>query len=194
MGRNRLVIGADRDPWERQPGESQKQYARFGFYRDLGRLRTLAQVHRLLVETGDSIKSDTLRQTAYEFRWKDRAEAWDIAQDAAAQEKLIKARLEMVDRHQKIAKGLLAKALEALRIIPVAEMTSADVVRYIKLATDIERIAIGEPQRTISVTGPTGGPVQTEDLTNLTKEERKRRLADIAAELARRIEPVVDDD
>jgi hypothetical protein len=186
MGIQRLDLATDRDPWERQPHESVKQYARFTCYRDLGRLRTLTQTHKILAATGDPLKYGTLRQTAYEFRWTTRAEPWDIFQDQADREQLIAERRDMIKRHRSVASALLTKAIQALQIIPVAEMEPADVVRYIKLATDIERIAIGEPQRTIAVTGPTGGPIQTEDLTNLTAEERRARLAEIAAELSRR--------
>lgn len=184
--RQRLDITTDRDPWDRQPKESTKQYARFTLYRDLGRTRTLAQVHKTLTESGDPVKYDSLRQTAYEFRWSTRSEAWDLEQDRADRDHLIEARRDMIKRHRSVAGALITKAVQALKLIPVAEMQPADVVRYIKLATDLERIAIGEPQRTVAITGPAGGPIQTEDLTTLTTEERRARLAEIAAELSRR--------
>lgn len=186
MGIQRITIADDRDPWDRQPHESVKQYARFAFYKDLGRLRTLTQVHKLLTDTGDTLKYGTIRQTAYEFRWTSRAEAWDLAQDQKDREQLIAERRDMVRRHRSVAGALLTKALKALQIIPFREMTAQDVVRFIKLATDLERAAIGEPERTVAVTGPAGGPIQTEDITDLTPDERRARLAEIAAEIARR--------
>jgi hypothetical protein len=188
MGIKRIDLTNDRDPWDRQQYESVKQYARFAFYRDLGRLRTLTQVHKVLTASGDTLKYGTLRQTAYEYRWTSRAEAWDLSQDQVDRERLIVERRDMIKRHRSVAGALLAKAINALNIIPVAEMEPADVVRYIKLATDLERIAIGEPQRTLAVTGPSGGPIQTEDITHLTREERRARLAEIADELVRRAE------
>jgi len=186
MGIQRLDLATDRDPWDRQPNESAKQYGRFTCYRDLGRIRTLTQVHKILTASGDTLKYGTLRQTAYEFRWTTRVETWDISQDQADREQLIAERRDMIKRHRSVASALLTKAIQALQIIPVAEMEPADVARYVKLATDIERIAIGEPQRSIALTGPTGGPIQTEDLTNLTAEERRSRLAEIVSELSRR--------
>jgi hypothetical protein len=186
MARDRLTLASDRDPWERQPRESPKQYARFEFYRDFGRLRTLTQVHKILTAAGDTLKHDSLRQIAYEYRWGDRAEAADLAQDQAERERLIIERRDMIKRHRNVATALLAKALTALQKIPIDAMAPADIVRYVKLATDIERTAIGEPQRIVAVTGPAGGPVQVEDISTLSPEERRTRLAEIAAELARR--------
>jgi hypothetical protein len=186
MTRNRLALADGRDPWEQQPHETVKQYARFSFYRDYGRLRTLTQLHKLLTETGDKIKYDTLRQLSYENRWTERSDCWDVAQESVDRERLIAEHRDMVRRHRSVAGALLSKAIQALNKITVAEMTPADVVRYIKLATDLERIAVGEPQRIVAVTGPSGGPIQTEDITQLTAEERRSRLAEIAAELGRR--------
>lgn len=192
----RVTLAVDRDPWDRQSGESLKQYARFTFYRDLGRLRTLAQVHKTLTASGDAIRYGTLRQISYEFRWGSRCESWDVYQDQEEREKLISDRRDMIRRHRSIASALLTKAISALKDMgDKPDMAPADIVRFVKLATDIERIAIGEPQRTFAVTGPSGGPVQTEDLTNLSREERRSRLAEISAELARRagMEPGEDE-
>lgn len=192
--RKRLTISEDTDPWEKQKNESTKQYGRFVFYRDIGRLRTINQVHKLLTETGDNIRPDSLRQAAWENRWSERAQAWDIAQDEADRERLILERRDMVRRHRSVASALMTQAGKALRAMKPEEMTARDIVAMFKLATDIERLALGEPQRTVAVSGPAGGPIQTEDVTKLTAIERRARLAEIAAELARRASDDTDDD
>lgn len=193
MAKPPIQLDPSKDPWERQPKESPTQHARFATYRDLGRLRSLRAAHRKLTESGVKLTYESLRQVSYEFQWTPRAEAWDRSYDQRDHEQLIEQRREMITRHQAVAKALLAKAMRALQIIPVKAMTPRDVAQYIKLATDIERIAIGEPQRTVAVTGPAGGPIQTEDLTNLTPEERRARLADVMAELERRAGAAVEE-
>jgi predicted RNA-binding protein len=90
----------------------------------------------------------------------------------------------MINRHQKIAGTLTMKALTALR--NMTELDPPDVIRFLKLATELEKQALGEPNQTIAVTGPSGGPIVTEDITALSTEERRVRLKDIASELARR--------
>lgn len=194
MVKKRIVLGVGRDPWDQQPLESDKQYSRFSFYRDIGRLRDTIRTHKMLTAAGDTIKWDSLRQTAYKYRWVERAQAFDAAQDDANRERMIIEREDMIRRHRSIANAIISKALKALKEIRIEDLTSADVARYIKLATDIERIAIGEPQTTIAITGPSGGPIQTEDITNLTPEERRTRLAEIAAELARRATDTDEDE
>jgi hypothetical protein len=194
MARKRLNISPDKDPWDRQPTETARQYGRFAFYRDIGALRTINHVHKLLTETGDHIKPDSLRQTAYEHRWAERAQAWDISQAAADRERLIVERRDMIKRHRSVASALLAQGVKALRSIKPEDMSPADVVRFLKLGTDIDAAALGQPQQTVAVTGPSGGPIQTEDVALLTPEERRVRLAEIAAELARRAGVDTDED
>ena len=67
-----------------------------------------------------------------------------------------------------------------------ADLEPVDIVRFLKLATDLEVRALGDPHQTIAVTGPAGGPIVTEDITGLTDEERRVRLREVASELARR--------
>lgn len=185
--RRPIVLDPERDSWDQQPRESSRQYQRFLHYRDLGRLRSLTKVHKTLTELGDKLTYGTLKAQSYLHRWNERAQAWDHHQDLLDHDRHIQARREMVDRHQKVASAILAKSMQALRDIKPNELDPADIVRWVKLATDLERQVLGEPSQTISVTGPAGGPIQTEDLSNLNPEERKIRLRELAIELAGRV-------
>lgn len=172
------------DPWDQQPRESSRQYVRFLRYRDLGRMRSLTTLNKALTESGDTLTYGTIRIQSCVYRWTERAQLYDLDQDAKDREQIVAARREMTLRHRKIAGALTTKALTALR--NVGSMDPADIIRFLKLATDLEIRALGEPNQTITVTGPAGGPIQTEDLTNLSDEQRRNRLRDIVAELARR--------
>jgi hypothetical protein len=188
MGTDPIIhLDPDRNPWERQNRESDKLYARFGVYRDLGDTRTLLPVLDILQATGDTkLRSlDALRKIAYSYRWTERAQAWDVHQASAERQRMVKLRQDMIDRHRKLALGLIGKAASAVQQLAIDEMSPADIVRFLALGTDLERKAIGEPER-VAISGPTGGPVQVEDLSRYTPAERQRRLAQIAAELARR--------
>ena len=175
------------DPWEQQPRETSRQYERFLRFRDIGRMRSLTTLNRVLTGIGDELTYGTIRIQSHLYRWNQRAQAWDRHQDELDREKIIKARRAMIDRHQRIAGVLTTKALGALRLIgEKTPLDPADIVRFVKLATDLEVRALGEPHQTIAVTGPAGGPIQTEDLSGLNDDERRRRLQDVVAELARR--------
>lgn len=185
----RKPIGLDpgRDPWDQQPRESSRQYERFLRFRDLGRMRSLTTVNKVLTGIGDELTYGTIRVQSHLYRWTERAQAWDRHQDELDRDRITQARRDMIDRHQKIAGALAKKALGALRVLREADIDPADVVRFLKLSTDLEVRALGEPDQTIAVTGPAGGPIVTDDITNLTDEERRVRLKELATELARRV-------
>ncbi len=189
-----ITLDATRDPWERQPGETPKQFGRLSVYLGLGRVRTLKMCVRALNAKGDPITHRTLQQVAWENRWTERAEAYDLDQDQIDRQQLLADRRDMIDRHRKVAGALLSKAISALGQIPPELLDASDVVRLVKLATDLERTSLALPKEHVALTNATGGPVQTEDLTSLSGEERRVRLAEIAAELARRAGTTGDDD
>lgn len=187
MGENDHVIFADdRHIWEQQPRESGKQYSRFKIHRDAGPLRTLIDTIKTITETDDPITYRSLVKLASKFRWNERVSAWDRHLESLEFERTRKLRTTMIDNHMVTANSLLHKALTALTTTKTEELNPKTIAIWIKLGTDIQMRALGEPTKTIGITGPTGGPIQTEDLTNLTDEERRTRLRDLAIEVAHR--------
>jgi hypothetical protein len=192
-----IHLGHDREPWDRQAGESNRQYSRFLVFRDLGRMRTLKQAVEMLHGIGDnSVQYRTLMQYAYEYRWTERAEAHDRQQDQAEAAKLRVLHAEMNARHRRLASGLMAKGVAALQALDVSAMTPMDIVRFLKYGADIETRALGQPTQVVQHQGPNGGPVQVDDMSHLSPQERAARLTAISAELARRAasSAVTDDD
>lgn len=192
-----IHLATDREPWDRQPGESNRQYSRFLVFRDLGRMRTLKQAVEMLHGIGDtSVAYRTLQQYAYEYRWTERSESWDFAQDRLEAARLLQQRREMHARHRKLASGLMAKAVTALTALQPGDMTPRDIVAFVKQGADIERSALGEPTVIAQHQGPGGGPIAVDDMSHLSPEDRSARLAAISAELARRAASaaVSDDD
>ena len=73
------------------------------------------------------------------------------------------------------------------------KLTPLDIVRMLRLAAQIEANALGMPGETVAVTGPAGGAVLIDDLSNLTPDERRARMGELAAELAGRAGTPLDD-
>lgn len=187
MSKPPIPLADDREPWDRQPGESNRQYSRYRVFMELGRTRTLKQTVEMLHGIGDEYVSyRTLMQYAYQYRWTERAESHDYAQDQLEAAKLLRLRQEMYARHRKIAGSLQAKAVAALKDLDPADLTALDIVRMIRYGTQIEATALGEPTQITQVSGPAGGPVLVDDMGRLTPEERNARRLALAAELARR--------
>lgn len=184
-----ITLSPDRDPWERQNGESARQYSRYTVFRDLGESRTLNDALEIINATSTTkLAKGSLHQLSFIYRWTERCESWDAKQAQAEQRRLISLRRDMIERHRRIATGLTGKAVAAMSKINLDKdaLAPVDIVRFITLAADLERKALGEPTERVAISGPTGGPVQVEDLSRLSAEQRKARLGQIAAELARR--------
>lgn len=182
-----IHLAVDREPWDRQAGESNRQYSRFRVFMELGRTRTLKQAVEMLHGVGDNgVSYRTLMQYAYEYRWTERAEAHDRAQDQLEAQRLLQLRTEMYSRHRRLASGLLGKAVTALQSLQPADLTPLDIVRFIKYGAEMEHRALGEPTQIHQHQGPAGGPVQVHDMSHLSPEDRAARLTQISAELARR--------
>jgi len=149
-------------------------------------MRSLTAVNKILTDLGDKLTYGTIRTQSFLYRWPERAQAWDRRQDELDRDRIVQARRDLIDRHLKIASALLTKAINALKTTKPEDLDPSDIVKWIKLASDIEIRALGEPTKTIAVTGPAGGPIQTEDLSALTPEERATRMRELASEFAAR--------
>lgn len=194
--RDPIRLSADRDPWEKQDGESDLMYSRFRTYLDLGRTRNLTAVREILTATGDKSSRMTgayLKSLAFSYLWTQRTGAYDRDQDRLDIERRIEQRRDMINRHLKTANDLTAMARRAMARITVDKMTPLDVVRFFKLAAQIESNALGLPGNTVAVTGAAGGPVLLDDLTSLTDDDRRARLAEVAREVAARAGTALDD-
>lgn len=183
-----INLNPDREPWEKQNAESPRMFSRFAAYRDLGDTRTLNAALEIINATSSKkITKGSLHQISCIYRWTERAESFDAAQSAAERQRLLMLRRDMTERHRRVAAGLTGKAVEALKLLKADHMETVDITRFLTVAADLERKALGEPTERVAITGATGnGPVQLEDMTRLSPEQRRLRLGQIAAELARR--------
>ena len=179
----------ERDPWDRQPKETPRQYGRFCAYLQMGRVRTLRATAKILKETGDQIAVRSLYQVSSVNRWAERAEAWDLSQDKATLEKLRLDRKDMIERHRRIASKLeraSLKALDRLESRHLDEISLGDVVKALKLATDLERVALGdEPAGQEAAQTSVGAPT-IERVSMMSPDERKARMRALTEEMAAR--------
>ena len=121
-------------PWERQPGETEKQFEAFAIYRDLGSERSVNEVCKRLS------KSRTLiSKWSSQNQWVSRATAYDNDLQRQAHRKARKQAADTKKRHVQIAMSLEKKALEALNLLKPEEMTARDIKETLRLAIEIER-------------------------------------------------------
>jgi hypothetical protein len=140
-------INTDREPWERQRGESAQAFEAFAKYRDYGTLRSIAKVAKLLGKS-----TGLLHRWSSRWQWVERAACWDDELDKKARQEQISSVKAMYRKHARIAEGMLGVAtseinamLEKVRQKAPLGLEHADLIRLIRVATALERISLGEP-------------------------------------------------
>lgn len=138
IGRKQLEYDPLIDPWERQPTESARNHGLFLMYRDLGRIRTVAQVAEM-----SSLTYGSMTRLARFNKWVERAGRWDAEQDRLQAIRLHDLREDMARRHAKIAGTMLTKALSRLESLNPKDISPHALILMIQTAAQIERAALG---------------------------------------------------
>jgi hypothetical protein len=129
--------------WERQKDESSKAYAAFCVYRDLGPERSLDKA------LSEANKKPTNRRHwsrwMEKYRWYERAQAYDDYIEKKMRKENEKKILDMSDRHARLAVVFQQKIAQRLQEIDPAELSPADMARWLDVATKLERLSRGEP-------------------------------------------------
>ena len=125
--------------WERQEGETNKQYEAFCIYRDLGVDRT----HKKVAD--ELQKSTTLMgRWASMNNWTERVKAYDDEQDRLNRIAQRKEIAEMRKKHARVASKMIDKALEALEALDALDVGASNISRLVEVATKVERISRGD--------------------------------------------------
>lgn len=179
--------------WEQQPGETAKRYGQFVTYRDLGRARTLPKAAELLQR-----HSVTVRKTSAEFRWLERAEAYDRHLDKMYEAMWLEERRKAAEADAKILGAAIGKVAQRLPSLNAQEMSASDVIRLMDVAMRHRRVLFGDPTDTVVVTDQPMSPLagRLAEFADLPADQRHARLAEMAAAVTRRVQAVEggDDD
>jgi hypothetical protein len=164
-------MSATTDPWEVQPGESPRAFEAFTLYRNMTpRHRSLATVCRELY--GDSAGNIRLvEKWSSEWRWRDRAAAWDRELDRRTREAQVQARKDMAERHAALAVEVQTKALDRLMSLTREELSAGDALKMLVEGLKIERLARGEPEPVKEEARDDAAPVDVAELV------RQREIA-----------------
>ncbi|MFF9478104.1 hypothetical protein [Streptomyces sp. NPDC014733] len=165
------------DPWERQ-SESVQAFEAFAVYRDLGPARSVTKVAREL-DKSRALVGRWSRQ----YAWVMRAAAYDREQDRLFVAEQAQARRDIARRHAKLAQAVQSKAIARLQTLDPRELSPGELLRYVQVAAEIERRAVGE--------APAVGAVEEQDqgadVASLSDEERRARMDQLRRELERRL-------
>lgn len=169
------------DSWERQDGESRQAFEAFAVYRDLGPARSVTKVAR---ELGRS--RTLLGRWSRQYAWVMRSVAYEREQDRLflAEQTQGQAQREIARRHAKLAQAVQSKAVARLQPLDPRELSPSELLRYIQVAAEIERRAVGEaPSAAVTAEAQEQGA----DVAALADEERRARMDQLRRELERRL-------
>lgn len=182
------VAAPDREPWERQPSESDPAWMGFVTYRDLGPGRTIAQAATIIRKTRN-LKANYNKQLEVWSRlngWVERAGEWDNEQDRVRREETLKAQRKagrlMVERHlqvsmtmQRLASIELARWVNKVQangdnpdMSRAPELTTQQLQQLLDYAVKLERLNRGEPEKIERM--------QVDGHDDLTEAEIERRI------------------
>ena len=140
----------NREIWEKHPWESDKSFAGFTAYRDLGLYRTLVSATERLGKTPSYVK--VMEAWSKKFRWRERVNAYDMHLDKAQRDAEVDELVAMRKRHIQLAvhlQGLgatelqkwLKKAKESKGSVTV---TPDQVLKLVEVGVKLERLNRGE--------------------------------------------------
>lgn len=190
---DRITLDPALDPWERQPGETPKRHARFLAFRDLGLTRTLAKASDQL-----ALSYSHVRALAAQYRWQDRAAAWDTHQQRQYTAEMEEERRRSARDDAKILRIMTGMVGQALPHVQqrAQDMTITEFTRFVETTMRLRRNLFGDPTDTVAITGPGGDPltVQLTEFQQMPAEQRRVRLAELAASVTRRVQALDGDD
>ena len=178
----------EREPWERQPGETLRAFAAFKLFRDLGRSRSIAEAARLL-----GIFYSVAQKWSSKREWKTRCAAWDAHRDQEDQNALAVERVEARKRRAEIARAeystgaaglILARKVMDGEPIEKGEAPSIPhAVQLIDSGFANERKELGEPDQTIRTESRTLnmsvelGAMDMDEVARILRESRGLDIA-----------------
>lgn len=165
-------------PWDQAPGEEEHIYGWFLRFRDMGRDRTIARTATIVAKS-----PQYLQKIAANYRWVARARAFDAEIDRQFSARTTAKRIELAERHARIADKALAMVERRLDDMDVDELTMLDIGRWLDVASKMERFAWGRAEQ-----ASTKKDLENLDVSMLDETQRKARLLALKHELEKRLQ------
>lgn len=184
-------------PWERLEGEPIRWYANFERYRLMGPSRQLIPVMRMEYQARGAGRDGAQkrapnslpphwRRAIERWRWRERAEAWDMAELERLRAEEAAERKKVREDHLIMLRGYRTKVAQGITLIdPKADKLwwKSATEALAMLGREFRAMYDEEPRGRLEVTGANGEPLlPLADLVAAAGRARERRLAAEAAD------------
>ncbi len=151
-------------PWERQNGETSRQFAAYQIYRDMHpTVRSLAKVGEQLGQS-----STYIERLSAQWKWVDRTESWDEERDRQRRVRLLNQQEEMEKQHLEIASTALSKISRRLQDLEPADIGPQHLPKLWEMAARAQQMVFGESSEAL----PAEQPIRADELRSMLEEER----------------------
>ena len=137
------------EPWERQPGESVRNYEHFCAYRDMRYLsapgdeipKPVKKCPRSIRKLAEALglTKRTVDELSTRFRWVERCDAYDLHILNLQRNANEAAYLEMLENQAAVGKLLWKRGVRRLQTLPDSAIKPEDVIRMADIGVKIER-------------------------------------------------------
>ena len=175
MARKEITLKPPRNPWDRQPQETDPAWKAFANYRDQGLTRSI-------YKTADQLNAQigNIKNWSAKHKWRTRATAYDIEQDRQDQIWLAQERRKALKKHVQQAQALQSVWIRRLQTLNPDDLTPSETLRFAEIATKLERDAL-------QLTDPTIVNVNVTQIETLDLEDTRERLQQIRQEIDERL-------
>lgn len=201
--------GGEVRPWDRQPGERVKDYKKFLIFRDLEGIRSIQGAYRrYVVSQPDDTKPGATRKKpvtalSYQFehlcrkyRWRDRADAWDLYVELENRKARLARRLKQAEEFEKFELHLLQQGFKRhADLVPNVDAAGLDKLGgHLQKTVPLWRRNLGLPAVDATVETRDAGEQLPEHLQLAGLVDEICRRAGLPPVEAVEPEPVEDDD
>lgn len=178
-----IVLATDgRHPWEQQVGEGKIRFAQFVAYREQGPTRRIDKVQERF-----GITRSTVKQYERVYLWHRRVQAFDKYMEDQWILALREHTKTMVQRHLLLGDKVRLKVMARLETLDANKLTPTELVRMADLYSKLTRVALGEPEQHIAVTGKAGAPPVQFTTVPGDEASREAQMRAATVELAQRL-------
>ena len=169
------------DPWDRQPDETEQQYARFNYYLDQEPGR------RLLKQVAEHFDVDrsTISNAADRYRWRDRVALYDSHRAKQRREHIATQEAALAESQMNLARAatqVLSRSVAAV-MQSGAVLEPKDMPAWARMIEIMRKMALDRPDQIVEVTGE--GFTGISEFEGLSEQQMKDRAAEMASSVLR---------
>lgn len=169
------------DPWDRQPGESDVQFARFNAYLD----QEPGKRELRVVAAQFDVDPSTISNAADRYRWRDRVALYDSHRTKQRRERIEAQESALAESQMNLARAatqVLSRSVAAV-MQSDAVLEPKDMPSWARMIEIMRKMALDRPDQIVEINA--AGFERISEFEGLSPEQMQERAADMATSVLR---------